>query len=268
MATQSYAGALAVLSVGGNSQLEFVENANFSFDEDTAEGAPASRFGGNVQGLKRSGKIDISLWSDQATDVRVSHLDLSAAAWGSLDLLTPNISSEIMVGIDFTHKMSPGNGDLWAFPIVADGKLQGSLRCGMDASDAPDLLLQAFSGVYADPNQTLTFTLNSVAYSFPFRATNHSIPVSKDGLMEFTSKLMDRSARSGVTILPSGTTSLIEKALNASKTALAFSFKPQSANSITIGGNMVFQSMQMSIVDGQLSPVKFSFATQGVITGV
>jgi hypothetical protein len=267
MATESYAGALNILSIGGNSQLEFIENANYTFTEEGAEGAPASRFGGNDQGTKMSGKIEFSLFSDQATDVRVSHLDLSAATWGSVNLLSPNILSNMQVRIQMVHKMNPGTGQLWAYPIVADGKFEGSLKLGMDRAAVPQILIDMFSATYGDKNRVLAFTLNSVGVSVPFRQKSAAIPVEKDGLMEYTLDLADRSARAGVTVLPSGTTSLLEKAINQPKTALAFVFRPASHPSINISGNMVWETFELNIEDGKLVPSKLTFATQGTVTG-
>lgn len=268
MATQSYAGALNVLSIGGNSQLEFVENANFVFTEAGEEGAPASRFGGNDQGTKMSGKIEYSLFSDLSTDIRVSHLDLSAATWGSVNLLSPNIVSILKVGIQFVHKQNPGAGQLWAYPIVADAKFDGSLKLGMDRAAVPQILIDMFSATYGDKNRVLAATIGGVGLSIPFRQKVATIPVEKDGLQEYTLELADRSARAGVTVLPSGTTSLLEKAINQPKTALAFVFQPNSHPSINISGNMVYESLELMIEDGKLVPTKISFATQGTVAGI
>lgn len=270
MATESYAGNLSVLSIGGSSQLEFVENANFSFSETPVKGAPASRFGGNVQGTKLAGKIEYSLWDDLAGGevVRVSHLDLSAATWGSVNLLSPNIVSSLRLGVKFQHKMNPGLGQRWVYPIVADGEFDGSLKLGMDRAAVPQILIDMFSATYGDRNRVLAFTINSVGFSVPMRQMEATIPVVKDGLQEYTLSLADRSARSGITVLPIGTTSLIQKAINAPKTALAFVFQPHATPTITIGGNMVWESMELAIEDGALIPTKVSFATQGTVTGV
>lgn len=268
MATQGYAGALSVLSIGGASQLEFFKTANYSFDEATEDGAPGSRFGGNTQGLKKSGRITVALMSDTSTaDTRVSHLDLSAAAFGSspASLLSPNILTTLKVGVKMTHKPNPGAGELWAFPVVVDGHIDGSLKLGMGAL-APEILKDFFSATYATQNKVLTFTMNSINFSFPFRQVGADVPVAKDGLMEYTMSLMDRSARSGVTVLPSGTTSLIEKALNAPKTALAFAFTPAASNSVALSGNMVFESFDMQIDNGALVMANYSFLTQGTVS--
>lgn len=265
--TTSYAGVLSVCSIGGNSQLEFLQNANYRFTEAQQEGAPASRFGGNTQGVKMSGEISFSLFSDQATDIRVSHLDLSAATLASLDLLSPQILSSLELNVDYTHQMNPGVGDLWAYPVVADGRFSGSLRLAHMTDTAAGPLIDFMSNTYADKNKVLAFTINSVGFSVPFRMTDAGIPVTKDGLIEYTLALADRSARSGVTVLPSGTTSLLEKAFNQPRTALAFAFRPKAHPSQNFAGNMVIKSVRLGINDGNLVPIQYVYATQGTVTG-
>lgn len=264
--TQSYAGLLNTFSVGGSSQLEFLENANLTFEDVHEEGAPASRFGGNAQGVKRRGTVSASLFSDSSTAIRVSHLGLSAAALGSVDLLDPNILARLTFGVEYEHKLSPGAGLLWELPVVADGRLSASLELAHDSTEAPALLIALGSGTYGDLNLTLDFTLGGVQIQAPFRLAQGTLPIEKSGLMTYTLTLADRSARSGVTVLPSGTTSLLEKALNAPRTAIAFAFKGKAHPTIEASGNMVYKSMNLEIRDGGLVPVQYEWATQGAVT--
>lgn len=265
--TTSYAGTLAVASIGGNSMLEFIESANYRFTEAQQNGAPASRFGGNMQGLKMNGEITFSLFSDQSTDIRVSHLDLTAADIGSVDLLDPNILFGLDYNFDCSQKMNPGTGQLWSVPVVTDGLFTGALRLAMMTDAATALITDFFSGTYADKNKTLTFTLNSVSFSVPIRVGDIGLPVTKDGLLEYSVALGDRSARSGVTILPSGTATLLAASLNAPRTALAFVFRPKVHPSNQISGNMILKSMRFSVNDGALVPIQYTYATQGTIAG-
>jgi hypothetical protein len=265
--TTSYAGTLAVASIGGNSMLEFIESANYRFTEAQQQGAPASRFGGNMQGLKMNGEISFSLFSDQTTDIRVSHLDLTAADIGSVDLLDPNILFGFDYNWDVSQKMNPGTGQLWSFPVVTDGLFTGSLRLAMMTNAAAAFVADFMGGTYANKNGTFTFTLNGVSFSIPIRMSDLSLPVSKDGLLEYSVALGDRSARSGVTVLPSGTSGLLAQALNAPRTALAFVFRPKAHPNNEFSGNMILKSMRFSVNDGALVPFKYTYATQGTIAG-
>jgi hypothetical protein len=165
------------------------------------------------------------------------------------------------------HQMNPGAGTLWEYPLVADAKLSASLDLTMESGTIPQILVDMFSATYANLNKTLDFTIGGVQIQVPFRMSEAVIPVEKGGLMRYSLTLADRSARSGVTVLPSGTTTLLEKALNAPKTALAFAFTPTSPNNIAMSGNMVFESVDFTIEDGRLVPINYAFLTQGTVTG-
>lgn len=269
MASRSYAGVLHTFSVGGSSQLEFLDSAELTFDEITANSAPASRFGGNTQTIGKNGRIRASLKSDRSTAIRVSHLDLSAASLGSVNLLSPNILGSLTFNIGYEHIMTPSTGDLWDIPEVADGNLSATLLLTIDTTATPGPLLAFFSDEagYADQNLTLDYTLNAVQYQTPMRITGVSIPVAKAGRQEYTLTLSDRSARSGVTLLPSGTTSLWEKALNDPKTALAFDFRNAALAGIRLQGNMVWASAAMTIEKGGgVVLAEYEWLVQGAVT--
>lgn len=265
--TTSYAGTLAVMSINSNSLLEFIESANFRFTEAQQNGAPASRFGGNMQGLKMSGEFTFSLYSDQATDIRVSHLDLTAADIGSVDLLDPNILFGLDYNFDCSQKMNPGTGQLWSFPVVSDGLFTGALRLAMMTNASTSLITDFMSGTYGDKNKTFTFTLNGVSFSIPIRMADIGLPVTKDGLLEYSVALSDRSARSGVTVLPSGTATLLAQSINAPRTALPFVFRPKVHPSNQFSGNMILKSMRFSVNDGALVPVAYVYSAQGTTAG-
>lgn len=265
--TGAYAGNLSVFSIASASQLDYLQNANLNLTEQQQEGSSIAYLGGNTQGVKMGGELSCSLFSDQSTAIRVSHLDVSAADLGSVDLLSPNILYGLDLSLDYTHGMNPGIGELWQFPVIADRRFSGSLRLAMMTDDAPDLLVDLLSGTYADKNKLFSFTINGVEFEVPMRMTGATIPIQKEGMLEYTIPLADRSGRSGVTVKPTGTTSLIEKAFNSASTALAFAFRPKVHPSLNFAGNMLIKSFRMSIQDASLVPVNLTYACQGTWTG-
>lgn len=268
MANLNYAGVLNTFSIAGGSQLEFLQNATLSITDVHEEGAPASRFGGNAQGVKRRGRLTVNLFSDSSTDIRVSHLGLSAATLGAVNLLSPNILSRVGLQIQFEHKMNAGAGQLWEAPLVVDGRFNASLDLAMESGTVPQILVDMFSATYGDLNKVLDFTVSGTQVTVPFRMGEAEIPVEKDGLMRYALQLADRSARAGVTLAPAGTTTLLQKAFNAPKTAVAFAFTPAAADNIAISGNMVFESFDLTIEDGKLVPSAITFLTTGTVSGV
>ncbi len=267
--TQSYSGVLNTWDMASASQLEFFESANITISPVFVNAAPAARFGQNKNKTKLGGKISVGLWSDAATDQRVSHLQLSAATLGSLNLLSPEIIFSIHLGIRNTIKMQPGAGQLWSYATVMDGEFEGSVKLGMDNSVLPQPVIDSFSSTYADGNKVLAFTIGGTNVSVPFHQGELGLPIEKGGFTEYNLALVDRSARAGVTILPTGTTSLFQKSINDPKTAIGFAFQAYAgATSPKITGNMVFESVDLDIIDGELVPIKYNFATSGVVSGV
>jgi hypothetical protein len=264
---QVYSGTLQTFSIAGGSQLEFVRDAEISIPETQAEGAPASRFGGNTQGLKRGAMISGTLMSDSSTDIRVSHLNVSAGTLGAVNLLSPNILNSLTLGINMTHQPKAGVGQLWQTLVVADGLFDASLTLDFDGTAAPALLVDMFSGTYANLNKVLDFTVGGVQIQIPFRMREASIPVGKGEKQTYTLGLSDRSARSGVTVLPSGTSSLLEKAINQPKSSIAFAFQGAGASNISISGNMVWQRYQLQIQDSGLVLATASWLSFGTVTG-
>jgi hypothetical protein len=272
MAVEVFDGTLNTFSVGGNAQLEYLENATMSIDANIQEGASVLYGGSNVQETKRSGRIDCSLFSDVSTGIRVSHLDLSAASLvrtgpTTVNLLSPNILSSLEFNIRMSHQMKAGIGEKFAYPVVTGRTFSASMDLDIETTAGPTLLVDMLSTTYAHRDHTLSFTVNGVVIALPVRIVNAGIPFEHAGKQRFTLQLGDRSGISGSTITPSGTTSLLEKALNAYKTALAFSFQGASAASIALSGNMVWDSYSLRIQDGQLVPSSMSFQTQGTVTG-
>jgi len=264
---QVYSGTLQTFSVAGGSQLEFVRDAEITVNDAQVEGAPASRFGGNTQGVKRAATISGTLMTDSSTDIRVSHLNVSAATLGAVNLLSPNVLNSLTLGINMTHQMKAGVGQLWQTPVVSDGSFDTSLTLDFDGTAVPQLLVDMFSATYANLNKTLDFTVNGVQIQIPFRMREASIPVGKGEKQIYTLGLADRSARSGVTVLPSGTTSLLEKALNQPKTAIAFAFQGASTFNISMSGNMVWSRYQLQIQDSGLVLASASWLSYGTVTG-
>lgn len=261
-------GELTTFSLGGSAYLELVKDANLAWESATEEGASVLYGGSNIQETKRRGRIECSLFQDVATGVRLSHLDLSLASLGAVNLLsTANILNSLAINIKCKHQMKGGAGEAWEHPVVTGRDFSATLDLDCDSAAVPQPLVDFFSTTYADRDKTLTFTLNGVAFSLPMRIIGAGMPVEQAGKQHYTLSMGDRSAYSGQTVSPSGTTSLIQKIFNAYKTAITFSFQAAAAKSISATGNAVFDSLSLEINNGILVPTKLVLLTQGTVTG-
>lgn len=258
-------GSLATMSVGGSSQLEFFERASFQGNVQTEDGKPVVQTYGRAEEVKLGGQFDIDLFS-HASSIVVSHLNLSALTLGGTSLLGFNRS----IGIDlaYAHQMKGGNGELYEFPQVTGVKASASIELDLDTTIGGILIANFYSATNTDRNKILAFTVGGVGIELPFKMVSCSKPVERDGLQTYTLGLEGRQVLYG-TVMPTapvGTTSLLEKAFNSFRTALAFDWKSSAATGYRLQGNMVYNSVSLKIADAQLVPVNYSFKTQGTIT--
>lgn len=267
MSVHVWDGKLNTFSVGGAAQLEYLENATLSEESQTVNGASVLYGGELVQETKARARLDCSLFSDLSTGIRISHLDLSAASLGAVNLLSPHIMASLDFNIKMNHVMKAATGLKWEHPQVSGRVFAASLELDIDDASTPDLLLAMFSSTYADRNKTLTFVLNGVSVSMPMRIIGSTQPIEQAGKQKYTMVLGDASGRSGTTVTPSGSTTLLEKAINAYKTVVAFAFQGASTYNIAVSGNMVWDALGLKIEDGLLVPSRMSFLGQGTITG-
>lgn len=265
MAQRIIKGTLNTFSIASVSQLAFLENAEVRVAEDQADGAGVFYAGGNAQGLKRTLEVRASLFSDISTALRASHLDLTAADFGATDLLVEG-TENVTLNVDVEHRDKPGAGELWAYPVPSNRVISASGSIGIQTANSPGLLVAMGSNTYADLNLAFSMTLGGVTFDVPLRLSETAFSLDNGGILTHSFSASDRSGRSGVTITPSGTTTFIEKILNAWQTAIGFSFSPSAAPSVSYGGNMVFKSMQLSVADKQLVPTQFTWMSQGAVT--
>jgi hypothetical protein len=259
---QSYSGNLSVFSIDGNSVLEYIENASLRISPTHEESASAARFGSNMRENKRAATVDATILSDVSSGVRLNHLGLTAAKFGSFDLLSPNILRSLTLNLNFVHKMKAGVGELWAYPIVADGSISASAELDIDDSALPDWIKSYYSATQTDRHIDLEFALGGITYKLPMAMGEKVMEIGKGELMTATLSLLDRSGRSGATVLPSGTTTLFHKALNAPKEELEFAFSPLTDKTFDFTGNIVFASASLEITESLIRQ-RYSFALQG-----
>lgn len=265
MAQRAYKGVLNTFSIGGSSQLAFLREAEVSIDPVLVEASSILYPGGNNNETKREISIMADLMSDvtAATDRRDCHLQVSAATLGAVNLLSPQILGDFDFTVEHVIQQSYGTSQAWAVPITVDRMLKASLNLAVDSTAAPALLSAMGSSTYTDRDLILDVTIDGVQIQVPMRAGPAKIPITKDGLIHFTIDLFDRSARSGVTVLPSGTTSLLEKAINSYSTVVAYSFIGAAANAISIAGNMVWKSYNMKVRDREIISVVANWENTG-----
>lgn len=267
MASIQDIGSLSALDLASSSFLADFQSATVSVDDDTVRNDALTRGGQSVQTTKRGVTFDVDLLStlSGSDPERVSHLHLSALTVGGTNYLTDLEGGTIE--ISYEQKKKPGAGSLWHYPQNVTKHIRATLKIGVPATGGVPLMVNQFSATLTTQNAALSFTLNSVTTTITMRVVKVSQPFERDGLQIFEVTLEGRDPGTGAwPSAPTGTTTLLEKAFNDFKTAIAFNFTSHATEGYNLAGNMVFASVNINIQDGDLVATKYQFKSQGTIT--
>lgn len=265
--TPAIAGDLSVFSIGGNSQLAYLRDASITLEVASMEASPIVRVYNRADAGRKSGRIRANLMSVVSGSVKTNHLDVSAFAFASNNLLGSLQSGSL--SIEMALSDAAAVNDSWASPYITKKTLSGEAVLNAPAASS-HTLAALFSGSAALSGLTgsLSFTINGVAVTADalFRSYEHSLPQSGFQTMNlrFEGAPVDATA-TAYPAAPTGTTTLLEKALN-SLDALAFAITSKAAGGVAYSGNMVFSSYRVRWANGELVMAEMEFATQGAVT--
>lgn len=262
---------VSVFSVGSVDLLALLKNARIVANIDQVDGKPFTRLGKSAHAVKKSLEISYSNFSTVSAPQRVTNINVTAFSYGGTDYIG-TLRSGTFSG-EFTHVEGSGIGDVFKSPYVTekDYKLSAELQLVDSATanwwqnNADELLGGNLTGV----NITVSFTINSVAITMPMSISSAELVLDEGGLQTVRIECSGRSPDSGdYPTAPTGTTSLFEKALNAPKTALAYSITnaATSAYDVNLAGNCIIKSFSIGFQDGALVMEDYSYASQGTVT--
>lgn len=260
-------GTLSLLSLGGNDFLADLEDATLEIGPDMTKRIDSITRAGQAEGTtKRGCHFEISLLSTKSTPERVSHLDLTAFTIGGTDYIA-NLESLDFSG-SYEQKDKPAAGQLWQVKQNVTKKYTASVNLAIPDTGGMPLLVNQTSATLSNQNAALAFTLNGNAFSFAMRSVKVSAPWQRDGLQMVTVDFVGRDPGTGAfPSAPTGTTGLLQLALNAFKTPLAFDFISHATEGYELSGNVIYSGFSFQIKDGELVPVKYSFDSTGTVVG-
>jgi hypothetical protein len=257
---------MAVLSVAGADILADFNSVTLSIESNLVNGAKSTRRGQTPQMTKKSGRIEVAVEDMISNPDRVSHLDLTAISIDGTSRLGDVRSVDL--GVRYTSQMTAGAGELWTKPqnITKDF----AITVELDAEDgiASALFIDSASSTYAHGNFAFTFTLNSVTVTIPCRLQSVSLAAQRDDLQRITLTLQGRDPGTGdFPSAPTGTSSILEKALNDFFTPVAIDFHSKSGTGgVDVSGNAIWESFNVRIEDEQLVAVNYALINDGAWT--
>lgn len=263
---------VTALSVGGINQLAFFESAQLSVDFDLEDGSSGAIAGVSKCITKKGGKLSLGLFSNSANACRVSNLDVSALTLGGTDIIGLCRSGTITV--DISHSEGSGSADVFKYPEPVDMELKSNVMLVLP-TDSNFLfgvggfvksILSDDPADIADLHLTLALTLNSAQFTIPFVVGSFNHTANRGSLQEYSLSLEASAPSSGdYPVAPTGTTTIIEKCINAFRTPVAcvFTAGPDSG---AYTGNFVFESLSFSWEDSSLIKTNVELASYGPIT--
>lgn len=257
---------IGALSLASASQLEFFDAATFRIQSDVVRNDPITRTSQGNQRAKLQAFLEVDLMSTKSLPVRVSHLDLSALSLDAVDLLPYGLDN-LELSVSYASQDVPSAGSLWKVTQNVKKIVSGSIRTSVPDAGFGALFTDAGSSAEADARMVLTFTINSVTTTLALLLQEVSLENRMDDLQRFTATLASADPGTGdYPTAPTGTTSLMEKALNAFRSTIAFVFTSHSSEGFTASGNALFDGFRITLQDGELVKSSISLRSTGGVT--
>lgn len=262
---------VSVFSINSNSLLSLIKNAKITTNIDQVDAKPFTRLGKTAHAVKKALQISYSSFSTISQPQRVTNINVTAFSYAGTDYIGTLRGGTLSA--DFTHVEGSGIGDIWKAPYITekDYKLSGDLQLVDSATanfwqnNADEIHANNLTGV----NIAVSFVINSVTITLPMSITSAELVLDEGGLQVVRIECAGRSPDTGdYPTAPTGTTSFLEKVLNAPQTALAFSITNTANTSfdVNLAGNCIIQSYSAQFQDGALVMEDFVWASQGAVT--
>ena len=260
-------GDISIFSIGGSSQLAYFDNVTLTTSNTTANTASVGANGQRSSIMKSGATIDVNLRGVSATTSdAATHLDLTSLAFGAY---TFTCFTSASLNISYQTATVPCVGSRYKMEDNTQLILAAEIKV-----QAVNGLAEAFmvpfnsAAALSTSNGNLSLVYNGVTYTIACLIQEVSLVAERDGIQELSIKLEGRAPDTGsFPAAPTGTTGLLNKALNDYNTALAVSFQSiTGTNGINASGNFKFQSASFEIADEQIVPVAYSFRSYGALT--
>jgi hypothetical protein len=278
-----------VFSLAGSSLLDSLQSYTLELPNEMAEGKPIRQLYGQGQVVKKSWKVSPSLMSSVGGTAD-THTKVNSAYLSAFTLTNPNVNSgsardylatvrSLSLKMDATTREAKGSGDVWAWPEITAKKLTWELEIMLPgtigSTDALMTDLAEQAGTTSDHLDghlwTPSFTLNGVTITAAGVLANFQHVIEEEGLQVYRVTLDGRAPDDPSTAYPAaptGTTSLLEKALNQ-RTAIAVSIRNRQTgnnNSIAWAGNALIVGATVNIPQSGLVRVDYTLEGQGALT--
>lgn len=255
---------ISVFSVGGIALLTEAHNMKYTVVVNTVKTKPINRVGQRSQGVSKKATLSFDRLQTITTPIKATNAHISVQEIGGVsyrcDIVTGTFTGS------FTTRDGKGQCDEWAYHQVIDKDY--SYTCDMLVpATAGHLLMELVHGTLDELEAVFSITINSAALTLPMIITEASWMGDDGDYQKFSCKLEGQSPDSGnYPTAPTGTTTIVEKALNAPLTAVAVLLTTKAVGGSAYSGNFVFSSFGFSHGSEQEIKYNFELVNQGEIT--
>jgi hypothetical protein len=268
MATRYSGTDIGIFTVGGVALVSPGTNFTFALTNEKADAGLIARLGKNSQGVKTGGKLSVDLASIVSGSQRVAQINVSAFTIGGTSYLSL-LKSFSLTG-SFDHVMQSGIGEKYSKPQVVAKDYQIGIELDLSTGTAKTLLDFLGGTDFSGNPKAISITVNSVVITIPMNLNEGTLGSQRYALQSLNLSLDGADPGTGnYPTAPTGTSTILEKALNAVTTEMAFTFQNALAadtNGVKATGNCVFDSFSFRVQDNALVEETYSFVTYGTVT--
>ena len=268
MATRFSGQNIGLFTTGGIALASSGTQFSFELANEKQDAGLVSRLAKNSQPVKTAGKLSVSLNSVTSGSDRVSHSNVSAFTIGGTSYL--NVLRNYSLSGSYEMRMQAGIGEKYVKPQVVAKDYQIQVALDIESTDSYTLMALMGGSDFANVDQAVSITINSVAITIASNLNQGTINAQRYELQELALSFDGADPGTGTyPAAPTGTTTILEKALNAPTTEIAFAFQNALSGDTTgmnASGNCVFESFSIEVQDGQLVNETYNFATYGSVT--
>lgn len=251
---------ISAVTIASVDQKQFMQSGSLITRATTFEGRSVVDRHNRPIRSAQSVEVQVSLYSDVSTNVRVGMKDVTSITLGG-NAFTGHVTS-FTINKTFNHAATQGANALWLFPVYAGEETTASISLMVPLTDYPDFVAGVDGTAQSNVKLDLSITVNSVTISMPFIVTSITNSLPQDGMQMLELEL----AGDGVATAPSGTSTLLSAALNAPDTAVAINAVTKATNGSTWAGNALIQSISISCSDGSPLITSLTYASQDAWT--
>lgn len=250
------------LSLGGSAFVELIQDVNWQSTNEFDEYQSASRFRKAAELVKKHATMKVPLRRIKSGQRRVTHLDFTVATLAGLSFKEEMTNLSLKVSNPVNP--APCVGQLFQLYSVDPG---GSITAdiSMEIADsnsvAIQLMLLAESDAVTDSEAVLTFTLNGSPVTLPGWIAGNSHSVA--GRQKVSIPFQGNDPGTTYPTAPTGTSSLLERALNAPRTPIPFQFTSKLVGGADRTGYLLISGAEISIEDSKIVAESYDFVVNG-----